>query len=230
MIKSWYERQIIDDLESNLQPALSLNAQKRLEELLLFYEVPMPYLLPHPELLPQESIRCFHVDEAFVQALLEGFCSLGRIRPSDLDIKIPVAAGVFLRSCMVRFYKGLEVKGFDNSKRELPLLRMSRLEDDIMMCLFQEMPASLVISEPKESITYGYQEDEETKETWICLKNIKTGAVTENRQTVRTNGRKLDLSDLKEKLTESMGIEKIHAGHMAVELIRNQEEGEWVFD
>lgn len=48
-----------------------------LGKLLLLYPVPQDYLLPHPQLLPRESVRFFYLDENWQRAAFDGAVSLG---------------------------------------------------------------------------------------------------------------------------------------------------------
>jgi hypothetical protein len=44
--------------------------------LVLLYPVPFHYLVPHPALLPSESVRFFHLDDNWVNALVDGALSI----------------------------------------------------------------------------------------------------------------------------------------------------------
>jgi hypothetical protein len=44
--------------------------------LVLLYPVPFHYLVPHPSLLPQESLRFFHLDDNWVNAMADGALSV----------------------------------------------------------------------------------------------------------------------------------------------------------
>jgi hypothetical protein len=44
--------------------------------LVLLYPVPFQYLVPHPSLLPPESLRFFHLDDSWVDALVDGALSI----------------------------------------------------------------------------------------------------------------------------------------------------------
>jgi hypothetical protein len=46
--------------------------------------VPFNYLVPHEAMLPPESLRVFQLDEAWIDALLDGALSLGRATSGDL--------------------------------------------------------------------------------------------------------------------------------------------------
>ncbi|MDA0162831.1 hypothetical protein OM076_21335 [Solirubrobacter ginsenosidimutans] len=56
-----------------------------LSELRVLRGVPFSYLVPDEGMLPPESIRFFALDEAWVQALLDGAFSLGRSAAGDAD-------------------------------------------------------------------------------------------------------------------------------------------------
>jgi hypothetical protein len=47
-----------------------------LARLVLLYPVPLHYLVPHPLLLPPESVRFFHLDDNWVDALVDGALSI----------------------------------------------------------------------------------------------------------------------------------------------------------
>jgi hypothetical protein len=49
-----------------------------LSRLKLLYGVPLHYLVPHEKMLPEESIRFFHVDPNWSTALIDGAYSIGR--------------------------------------------------------------------------------------------------------------------------------------------------------
>jgi hypothetical protein len=81
---------IADALDQVPVPAPIVDWLGRLHTLL---GVPFGYLLPDEEMLPPESIRFFRLDEAWVEALLDGAFSLGRDLTADAGSK----AGTDLR-------------------------------------------------------------------------------------------------------------------------------------
>lgn len=50
---------------------------KWLAELNLLYQIPFQYLIPHPGLLPDESLRFFYLDENWTEAMTDGAVSVG---------------------------------------------------------------------------------------------------------------------------------------------------------
>ena len=160
--------------------------------------VPFKYLVPNNAMLPPESIRFFFVDQNWVDALVDGALSLGRIGSTDTthDQAIaplltrqaetvalnhrraklrrpqvastdttPVYGGFLLRSAVVSGWPGLEVQAFKaaegsgvNTKCSgdpVELVRMERLSDDVLLCLFAEQFGCVNIHEPKEGINFG---------------------------------------------------------------------------
>lgn len=57
---------------------------KFLASLRLLVGVPLHYLVPDEGMLPEESIRFFHVDSAWIDALTDGASSIGRQTRNDL--------------------------------------------------------------------------------------------------------------------------------------------------
>jgi hypothetical protein len=72
--------------------------------------------------------------------------------------------GLLLRSAVVSGWPGLEIRGYKSSDGKTPsgpirLLRMDHLADDVLLCIFAEVPAWIEIDEPKESLHFGTEDD-----------------------------------------------------------------------
>ena len=65
--------------------------------------------------------------------------------------------GVLLRSAVVSGWPGLEVCAYSDreGKVALPLLRMDRLSDNVLLCLFNGVPQMVNFSEPPEGLHFG---------------------------------------------------------------------------
>ena len=71
----------------NEQVAIADDLIEWLARLVMLYPVPFHYLVPHASLLPPESVRFFHLDDNWIDALLDGALSLAaRVMPEDQDI------------------------------------------------------------------------------------------------------------------------------------------------
>jgi hypothetical protein len=57
-----------------------------LARLALLYAVPFNYLVPDERMLPPESLRVFHLDRAWTDALADGALSVGRVTSGDLAL------------------------------------------------------------------------------------------------------------------------------------------------
>ncbi|MCK5125641.1 MAG: hypothetical protein KAR42_05255 [candidate division Zixibacteria bacterium] len=89
-MKTWVPRkkQIIP-----IQPTSNINKDhpvpeivtKWLAKLHLLYGVPFEYLVPDVRMLPMDSIKFFHVDENWMNNLIDGALSVGRINQHDLQ-------------------------------------------------------------------------------------------------------------------------------------------------
>jgi hypothetical protein len=65
------------------QVAITDELVQWIARLVMLYPVPFHYLVPHPALLPNESLRFFHLDDNWVAALVEGALSLAVRRLAD---------------------------------------------------------------------------------------------------------------------------------------------------
>ncbi|MBC6479739.1 MAG: hypothetical protein GDA56_20120 [Hormoscilla sp. GM7CHS1pb] len=128
-------------------------------ELELLEHVPFNYLVPDERLLPKDSLRFFTVDINWLQYLLHGAFSIGRVTggnglESELFQKIPkppVLSGFLLRSSVVAGWPHMEIAGYDwkptGSLSKLPFmvnapadkrlsLHRTLLAPDMLLCLF----------------------------------------------------------------------------------------------
>jgi hypothetical protein len=93
------------------------------ENLTLLEGVPFHYLVPDERMLPApESIRFFQVDPIWMECLVDGAFSIGRVLPSDHEQdklhqhnKRNKVSGFLLRSDVVAGWPGLQVDGYDES-------------------------------------------------------------------------------------------------------------------
>lgn len=145
-------------------------------DLSLLNGVPFNYLVPDERMLPKESIRFFLMDRLWVDCLLDGAFSIGRVTTSDhtLDKELDVSpatnpyekiSGCLLRSDVVSGWHSLIVDAYDDfynidpdkGGKKLKLLRMDRLSANILLCLFTggEMKRVEVHQKP-EALHFGF--------------------------------------------------------------------------
>ena len=81
-------------------------------------------------------------------------------------------AGLLLRSAVVSGWPGLEIRGYKSYSDSTPsepvrLLRMDHLSKDVLLCIFAETPEWIEIDEPKESLHFGVEVNDQ-----VYLRNI----------------------------------------------------------
>jgi hypothetical protein len=152
--------------------------------------VPFHYLVPDEHMLPPESIRFFHVDQNWIDALLDGAFSIGRATVSGQTLEAehaprvrglarsaagrrranlqaasgppPTApvSGFLLRSQAVAGWPNLRVAGYRDAEASdsVNAVRVERLSADTMLCLFDDVVASMYLREPPEQLHHGVEE------------------------------------------------------------------------
>ncbi|MGB0525937.1 MAG: hypothetical protein ACPGJS_23355, partial [Flammeovirgaceae bacterium] len=150
---------------------LPLEIKNWFENLRLLKSIPFRYLVPDERMLPQESIRFFQVDELWIEALLDGAFSIGRVPYKDQGTHKKdqvIMSGFFLRSEAVSGWPDLLVDGYgalphpDNldsevalSSNKLQLLRKEKLSESLMICLFEGIIQTIDIHLKPEAIHFG---------------------------------------------------------------------------
>ncbi len=66
--------------------------------------------------------------------------------------------GLIIRSEVVTGWPGLVIKGHIKD-RKIDLIRMDRLADDVLFCLFAEIPESVTLAEPEQGLHFGLIEN-----------------------------------------------------------------------
>jgi hypothetical protein len=145
----------------NDEPKLPNSVSRWLYNLALLKGLPFNYLVPDERMLPQESLRIFHVDPDWIACLLDGAFSIGRVSNDEMEREraiynqatpltelaldktgSPAAenlVGCLLRSDVVAGWPNLQVNAYASDASDstkLTLLRMERLSANVLLCLF----------------------------------------------------------------------------------------------
>jgi hypothetical protein len=155
------ERQL-DHLPFDTSTALELPESVRtwFADLALLKGLPFNYLVPDECMLPTESIRFFQVDQSWVECLLDGAFSIGRVLPQDHDRdgglrKTDLSehltcerklSGFLLRSDVVSGWPGLLVDGCifinDASRKIFNRINNTAIPDELQ-AIFKQSGLSL---------------------------------------------------------------------------------------
>ncbi|WP_411130394.1 hypothetical protein [Streptomyces sp. x-19] len=145
------------------------------------HDVPLHYLLPHPALLPPESLRMFRIDSTWIDALVAGATDAGIHTTVDRHVapalhsavsrarsngSAPLTAGIFIRSALVEAWPDFDLTAWivENpgesdpekiSHRKVDELRREHSAADTLLCLFAEVPEEIVIREPGQGVHMG---------------------------------------------------------------------------
>ncbi len=167
--------------------------------------IPFSYIVPHEWLLEKEHLKnqknytgtlsLFYVDPNWIEALLDGALSIGRINKNEALLEQAVngkfidgyqtqskeigsgterkterrlnTTGFLLRSDLVSGWRGLEIMAFDADEQLLPALRFERIDSDIFLGIFDGNIASITIKQPYEGLHFGI------KNNTTYIKNLK---------------------------------------------------------
>jgi hypothetical protein len=232
------------------------------DQLALLEGVPFRYLVPDERMLPPESIRFFQVDEQWMECLLDGAFSVGRVLDSDhandvlhsekqlSDRYHWQVSGFLLRSDVVAGWPGLLVDGYDTpvpvdsegKKPVLPLLRMARLSQNVLLCLFEGIVKTVDIHLRPETLHFGVDADEsqplkfhkqlkdldgreadKRTETLLWRKEDESKRVLDIADLVIKIKRVLNIADLSTTSKDEIPATTFSAGEFALEMIEGVE-------
>jgi hypothetical protein len=153
--------------------------------------------------------------------------------------------GMLLRSSVVSGWPGLSIYGYGKTlphsaepdpDSEIGLLRMDRLSDDIMLCLWPTVPAVVTIDEPHEGVAFGFEDPPTGEGDYLYLRSLDpatygkalgdsyaidgaAGYINPNRQLVLSGPGGL-LAAIQQKLP---GTPPVRVRDFAVEMIKTPE-------
>lgn len=160
-----------------IMPAFPGQVTDWFDELLSLKHVPFHYLVSREEMLPANTLRFFHVDVNWLNCLIDGAFSIGRITSADISQdgdarkagnvpNAPVYSGFMLRSPVVSGWPNLLVEAYNQAvpagddylpKGITPAshVRCDRLGEDVLLCLFAGEIKTVDIHEHAETIHFG---------------------------------------------------------------------------
>ena len=203
-------------------PAFPAQVTDWFTELLSLVHVPFHYLVPREEMLPTSSLRFFHVDVNWLNCLIDGAFSVGRTTTADINQdaderkagnvpNAPVYSGFLLRSPVVSGWPNLLVEAYNAivpvGDDYLPagitpakLVRLDRLGEDILLCLFAGEIKTIDIHEHAETIHFGVDAGDDPANVDGYKKALRSakGVLGEKQKLVWKSEDKhtLDISDL----------------------------------
>jgi hypothetical protein len=205
--------------------------------------VPFNYLVPDERMLPAESIRFFCVDGLWVDCLLDGAYSIGRVTTSDYELdqsqtNSPASSpyekltGLLLRSDVVAGWRGLLVDGYEGSD-PLNLLRMDRLSDDVLLCLYDGGLSRVEIHQKPETLHFGLdRDDEDPDELYKMLRDDEgventdpenTSLILEAVPWRNQSRRVLDIMSMAQQIQSQLSFESFTSAEFALEMIEGVE-------
>ncbi|KAA8903426.1 hypothetical protein FN846DRAFT_954010 [Sphaerosporella brunnea] len=166
--------------------------------------VPAHYLIPDPSHLPRESLRFFHIDANWTEALIDGALSVANLVDKDDDkirtrikdaindyLKAPLAGlqycpqvpthGFLMRSELCTKFPDLIVEapvsgtGFHGA----PILRQENLDESVLLALFDRVPGSedfdtLILRQPPHQQSFAACEKLDMTHIETAYKRIYT--------------------------------------------------------
>ncbi|MQY09698.1 hypothetical protein [Actinomadura macrotermitis] len=160
-----------------------------LDRLRRLEQVPFDHLVPHPEMLPEESIRVFRVDAAWLDHLMDGAFAvaerssidrkaLEKLRDSYLERPgSPPRSGILIRSQLVSAYPETRVSvSAEQADGAAPaageVLRCDRVAPDVLLCLFDGLPSRIALHEPMQGLHIGIQKADGDEDDWVGLRTL----------------------------------------------------------
>lgn len=140
-------------------------------DLMQLQNIPFPYLVPDPRMLPEKSLRVFQLDKRWIACLLAGALSLGRARSVDRDREkaylkallsgIGEHSGCLIRSPVVAEFPNQTYVLQDADKGNLSakgLLRRDVLAPDVLLLIVKGVLQSISAQDEPQTAHYGFKE------------------------------------------------------------------------
>ena len=206
-------------------------------DLAILRGVPFNYIVPDPSMLPAESIRFFRLDGLWVDCLLDGAFSIGRVTRADYEQtqsmkegltgggdEDEVISGFLLRSSVVSGWPGLLVDAFDAGVPPLDSRRFERLSDSVLLCLFKGDLSRAEFHQRPEMLHFGL--DEEGAGLVKKLRNAQGeegGPQIESGAWLQTQTRVVNAKALADAIAAATGDAPLTSAQFALQMIEGVE-------
>lgn len=207
---------LLNDEETAIK--LPDNIKGWMNNLLFLKQVPFNYLVPYEQMLPSESIRFFMLDMKWVQSLLDGAMSVGRIfdkkenSPKKVEESKLSWSGLIIRSNVIADYPDLNIQ----SGTAQPVYTR-RLGNDILLCMFQNQTITEVDFVIKsDALHFGFSKTDNG-----FSKRLRTidGRLTDKTVEVSVdNNGLIDLQGLKNSIEEASSF-TVTSATLAIQLM-----------
>jgi len=206
-------------------------------DLALLRGVPFNYLVPDERMLPAESGRFFRLDGMWVDCLLDGAFSIGRVTQTDYaqtqSQKESLTAGggedagvtgLLLRSALVAGWPGLVVDAYDAAGNKLDAARTERLSDSVLLCLFYGEVSRAEIHQRPEMTHFGLDTSDDPANTVYSKKlrdaqGVEVGPTISSGAWLNAETRVVDVDALASVIKQETGIEKFTSAQFALQMI-----------
>jgi len=148
-----------------------------LDDLRVLRRIPISYLVPDPDLLPPESIRFFHVNQTWIDRVIDGVFSNTNVGTVDFHYSLTTLqliraavdpapggmSGILIRSELTRRWPKMIVRAFSSAvagvddESTIPVIRAEAISRDIFIALFAGQPKRIHIREPFEGVRFGVE-------------------------------------------------------------------------
>lgn len=142
-----------------------------------------------------------------------------------------VNTGFFMRSELVRGFKGLEFAAYENkgSKEQLPCLRLEVIGEDILLGIYAGECGYLEIRQPPEGMHFGVEDRRGTGDSYEkLLRSLDSGELfadeEENRVRIPLRNGEMGVFNIEkaaENIGKRLGLKKVTSAHMALQMIQN---------
>ncbi|PFW30365.1 hypothetical protein COL07_09430 [Bacillus cereus] len=232
------ERDIDPDINT-LMPVLTNEARMAIDwlnELTCLEKVPLPYFVSNELTLPMESIRFFYIDINWIKSLLDGAISIGAQTYFDIHINKYIINrinlprykyGFITRSALISGWPGIQIEGW---KSNVPIqITKTRLQEQVLMCLFEDIPDKITLTEPHEEFSFGVNDDPERTINLRYTSIDKLGVLISRdlfpiKDYISDLG-VLNISDLQQKISEVPEISRWSPALFALQMLNAADQG-----
>lgn len=141
---------------------------------------------------------------------------------------ISIQCGFLVRSQVVESWPSLSIKAYKNNKL-LKLQRTEHLAKNVLLCLLEDMPDRLELTEPEQGLQFGMEDGGN-----IDLRNISGGDIGKPISGETVNALKhlknsedmqiLDINGLRKNMEKDIGIGHLSPSQFALQMVRSPEQ------